>query len=381
MTRRVAIVQRRLAHYRVPFFEALRTRLAAARVGLDLLYGDPDPAESKRRDATALPWATLVRNRSWKIGSATACWQPVLGSVHASDLVIVEQASKLLVNYLLLGLRRFGGPKVAWWGHGINLDRAAASPLGETIKRRLVGRADWWFAYTEGTARIVESLGMPRDRVTVVQNATDTSAIRRWRAGLTETDLGRVRAEMGIGDGPVAVTLGSIYPTKRPEFLVAAADAIRERIDGFHLVVIGDGPDRPLLDAAAADRTWLHVLGARTGTEMVRFAALGSVMLNPGLVGLAVLDAFALGMPVVTCDLPYHSPEIEYLEHDRNGLVLPRECTPDEYGRAVVELLGDRNRLERMTAACSVAAGRFTIEAMVERFAEGVEAALASRRR
>jgi L-malate glycosyltransferase len=42
-------------------------------------------------------------------------------------------------------------------------------------------------------------------------------------------------------------------------------------------------------------------------------------MLMPGLVGLAVLDAFADGIPRVTTVIEYHSPEIEYLVPGRTA--------------------------------------------------------------
>ena len=166
--------------------------------------------------------------------------------------MIVEQASKLLVNYPLLAWRRFGGPRVAWWGHGVNLDGGSASALGEGVKRRLARRADWWFCYTEGTARIVEGLGVPRDRMTVVQNAVDTKEVQRLRSEISEAQLAATRAELGIGSGPVGVYVGSLYNTKRIPFLIEASDQIRSKLPDFHLIVIGDGPDRPFLDAAAS---------------------------------------------------------------------------------------------------------------------------------
>ena len=234
-------------------------------------------------------------NRYIRILGRTVIWQPCLKSLRSCDLVVVEQASKLLVNYPLLAWRRFGGPHVAWWGHGVNLDSGSASRLGEDVKRRLARRADWWFCYTEGTARLVEGFGVPRDRMTVVQNAIDTQEIRRYRSEMSDEQLAATRAELGIGDGPVGVYVGSLYTSKRIPYLIEASDQIRGKLPGFHLIVIGDGPDRPFLEGAASTRPWVHVLGMRTGAEMVRYAALGSVILNPGLVGLSVLDAFAAG--------------------------------------------------------------------------------------
>ena len=375
----VTIIQRVLTHYRVTFFERLRAELASQGVDLRVIVGQPTKEERDKGDRGHLSWAEPIQNRYFSVAGHRVVWQPCLRSLRTSDLVIVEQASKLLLNYLLLAWRRVGGPEVAFWGHGVNLDTEVASRTGEYVKRRLAAQADWWFCYTEGTARRVDELGVPANRRTVVQNAIDTTAIQELRRKLRDADLDGLRAELGIGSGPVAVALGSIYPTKRPRFLIETADAVRASLPHFELVVIGDGPSRHIVDEAAQVRPWIHVVGTQTGREMVRYASLGEIVINPGLVGLAVLDAFALGLPMITCDLSFHSPEIAYLRHNENGLVLRRSVTPSEFATEVVGLLNTGARLRPLQASAAESAALYTIDEMVTRFAEGVRFALTTR--
>lgn len=377
-SRECTIVYKSLPHYRVDFYDRLRERLAGEGVRLRLIVGQPDTTMAARRDTGALPWAETIRNRYLGFGPQKLIWQPCLRSLRSSDLVVVEQASKLLANYALLAWRSFGGPKVAWWGHGINLDREKASRAGEAVKHRLAGRADWWFCYTEGTARIVADFGVSRDRITVVQNAVDTSTIRGARARVTSDDIIATRREFGIGDCPVGIWLSSVYDQKRPEFMVESADLIRQVLTDFEFVVIGDGPRRTVFDEAAETRPWLHVLGARNGLDAVRPAATASILVNPGLVGLTVLDGFALGLPMITRDTVGHSPEIEYLEHDVNGLVLAEHATPADFAQACVRLLTDEQELARLSKAAREASFRYTLDEMVERFANGILRALES---
>ena len=94
------------------------------------------------------------------------------------------------------------------------------------------------------------------------------------------------------------------------------------------------------------------------------------------LVGLGILDAFAGGMPVLTTRIDYHSPEIEYLDDGRNGLMLDGETTAIEFGKAAVALLRDEERLEAMSDQAGKDAGIFTTAEMVRRFSDGVQAAL-----
>jgi glycosyltransferase involved in cell wall biosynthesis len=376
--KRVLIIQRVLPHYRVPFFEQLRKRLAADGIELDLVVGQPTKAGAAKRDQASLPWAAEVTNRYARAGRGRhLVWQPAWRMSRHADLVIVEQASRLLINYLLLATRRFGGPAVAFWGHGENLDRASASRFGEFVKRSLARRADWWFCYTKGTARLVEEMGVDGRRMTVVQNATDTAGLQVLRAAVSEDETVSVRELYGMHDGAAAVSLGSLYPNKRPQFLVAAGDQMHRLDSRFQLLVIGDGPDRAVIETAAITRPWLHYAGARTGADLAQHASVGQIMLNPGLIGLGVLDAFALALPVVTCELDYHSPEIEYLEHGVNGLVLPASTTPEQYAVEVTALMNDVERLRLMVVSCRDAARRYTVEVMTANFATGVHTALA----
>ena len=101
-------------------------------------------------------------------------------------------------------------------------------------------------------------------------------------------------------------------------------------------------------------------------------------MLLPGVVGLSVLDAFAMEVPLVTIELSGHGPEIDYLRDGENGLKLPAGTGPQGYAEAVAALLSDGARYERLKEGCRSAAQVYTLEAMVGRFADGVLEALRS---
>lgn len=373
---RVVVVQQSLRRYRVPFFEQLRQRLDGRGIALELIYGEPEGAERSKRDAAELAWGTKIRNRSLRLGRRALVWQPCLGHLRGADLVVVEQASRLLLNYLLLAQQSAGARRVALWGHGRNLQAHRASALGERVKRAMSREPHWWFAYNDLSAAIVASLGYPRERITSVQNAIDTRALRAARAGLTEADLAGVRAELGVEGDNVCVFSGGLYADKRLGFLIEACDRIRERVPDFEMIVVGDGPDAGRLRDAAMTRTWLHLPGARFGPDKVPYFALSKLFLLPGLVGLGILDAFALEVPLVTTDVPFHSPEIAYLEPGENGVLVGAADDAQAYAREVARLLEDADERARLAAGCRRAADSYTVEAMAVRFEEGVVQAL-----
>jgi glycosyltransferase involved in cell wall biosynthesis len=371
----VTIVYRLLPEYRIHFYEALRSELDGRGVTLRLIYGQPDAKEATKRDVGAISWGHPIENRQLPVGTRSFLWQPCSALVRGSDLVIVEQASKLLLNYVLLAAQWMGGPKVAFWGHGRNLQHDA-SRLGEAVKRLVSRWPHWWFAYAEGTAEIIRRLPYPADRITVVQNAIDTTALQTMRASLDNEALAALRRRSGVRSQNVAIYAGGLYAEKRIPFLLESAHALRRRLADFELIVLGAGPDQQLVEEAASKYPWIHYLGPCFGSEKVAYFGLSRVMLMPGVVGLAVVDSFALEVPLVTMELPGHGPEIEYLRHGENGLTLPMESDPEAYAAAVADLFSDGVRLERLRAGCRSAAKVYTLEAMVGRFADGVIEAL-----
>src|SRR5207248_3109492 len=136
-------------------------RLDGDGIDLDLVHGRPTPRDVLRNDAAEVDWAIRRENRVLRVGRRELVWQPCLADARGADLVVVEQASRLILNYVLLARQAAGRGRVAFWGHGANLQRQSASAASEWVKRRVSRRPHWWFAYTEGSKRRVEAVGYP----------------------------------------------------------------------------------------------------------------------------------------------------------------------------------------------------------------------------
>lgn len=373
-SRRVCIVQRIVPQYRVEFFRALHATLARSAIDLRLIHGQEFPGTVPRGVDITETWAQRIQNRYLRIANQELVWQPC--SMHEfinADLVIVEHANRLLLNYRLLAARR-PGRRVAFWGHGANFQAPTQQSTGETLKRSLARAADWWFAYTNGGARLVESYGYPRERVTVVNNSIDSRAIADAIARISAEENSRLRARLQLEKGRVAVFCGRLVAEKGLDMLWAAALEIRSRCPQFSLLIIGDGPLESEARVMAETHDWIHYLGARSGDALAPYFAVSDFMLMPGVVGLAVVDAFAAGLPLVTTRRDAHGPEIEYLEPGINGLLAQPDAK--SLASACVELLESPQLAARLRAGCVEASRVYTLEAMVERFAAGVQGAL-----
>lgn len=319
MLRAVLIVQRRLSHYRVLFFEALRLALNQRGVSLRVAH------ENK-----------LVCN--------------------------------LFPQFLNTSVR------FALWGHGRNLQGSPTS-LHERFRCWSAERADWWFAYTDRSRDVVLQSGFPFDHFTVLNNSIDTCSVAELRAAVTpETQL-RLRQKIGLQGANIGVYVGSLSTEKRVKFMLDAAVKVRLQVPDFEFLMIGAGPHTPLVAAFCQQHPWAHALGVQRGAEMVALVSLARVMLNPsvlnpGAVGLTMVDSFACQVPLFTTDCGLHGPEIDCLISFENGVMTDNSVAA--YSDAVVQGLTDTALGAHLQAGCALAAERYTMEGMVEQFVSGV---------
>ena len=375
--KKVVILQHRLLHYRTNLFEQLRRSCFERGIELHLVHGQASRRESVKKDVGTLPWAHVVKNRFLEVGERDIVWQPYPAELHDVDLVVVMQESRILSNYPLLLNRLWSGRKVAYWGHGANFQSDAPSGLREQWKRMMLKQVDWWFAYTGMTRDIVLNNGYPKEKITVLDNAIDNERFIADLASISAEELTRLRTELDLTEtGKLGLFCGSLYPDKKLEFMIRAAENIHNTIPGFRLVVIGDGPSGVELKKLIENKAWIHWVGVRKGLEKAAYFKLADVILNPGLVGLHIVDAFCAGAPMFTTNNARHSPEIAYLEHGINGFVLPDD--PVVYADEVAGFLLDTSRMEVAKKAALASAKIYTLENMVANFVVGIESCLKS---
>lgn len=373
----VAVVYKTLPHYRLRFYELLRDLLAESGVELRLIYGQPSTGDAMKGDTRDLDWAIPIRNRYLTIGSLGLIWQPCHRLLQGADLIIVEQANKLLLNYVLLLERALGLRRIGYWGHGRNFQCESQHSPSELAKRSLIRHVDWWFAYNEATARLLQSAHYPQDKTTVVQNATDTATLIKEATNASEESVYSTRESLGVPrDAQVCAYVGGMYPLKRLDYLLTACDTIRSETPSFHMVFVGGGESSEMIERAASTRPWIHHLGPLFGPDLVRVLKTCELLLVPASVGLVVLDSFALEIPLIAVEGAGHGPEIEYLDSGVNGILLPADTPHVGYAKAVTALLSDRMALASLQSGCKDAATTFTIENMAANFANGILAAL-----
>lgn len=369
----VVIYQRILPHYRVPFFDALYQECKSLGICLKVVVGNEYPGTVPKTVYVDCPWVEFRKNLYLRVMTKELVFQPFRLSDLKADAIVIEQSNRLIVNYLLLFLRGMGLVKLGLWGHGKNFQASNSTSLSERLKKWLSKSYDWWFSYTESGKSVMASNGCPKDRITVVQNSIDLSDFN---------DIDRIRnqEELSVGNLvlnnrlPTGIYCGGMYEEKRIPFLIDSILKIKEEIPEFQFVFIGGGPDSSTVERFSKEHSWVEYIGPVSGPDRVKYFAFANVFLMPGLVGLAVLDSFAAGVPMITTDIGYHSPEIEYLEDAYNGYVT-EDCV-QSYSKAVISLLKNDANMEQLIEGCRKSSEKYSISNMAGNFSSGVQGLL-----
>ncbi len=371
---KVLIIQSEMKRYRIPFFSALHAALRRDGIELTVAYSNSHISHSDRGDRAELPAPIGKKVKGWWFFNRLL-YQPLWREIFASDLVIVGPEGKYLNNPALLILSFLKLKTIAFWGLGPNRypDRSAVS---EWIKRCFFTCVDWWFAYTPTVVAYLKQRGMPADRITNVQNASDSAELIKLIAEIPQEEVSRAKLALtGSAQAQVGFYCGMLAEIKAIPLLIETARLVKQKCPEFHLVLIGNGPERPWLENAIAGEDWLHYLGSKYGRESALYYKMADVFLLAGTAGLAIVDCFAAGLPLLVTDMQTHPPEISYIVDGENGRIAPHEA--QGFANSIIEVLSSPSVMEMIREGARRSGAQYTMEAMVENFRSGVKECLA----
>ena len=227
-------------------------------------------------------------------------------------------------------------------------------PLARNALRRIGDGTDvvtYVSRYTRG--RFASAFG-PNASLEYVPPGVDTDRFSPDPAARAE-----MRSRYGLGDRPVIVCLSRLVPRKGQDMLIRALPAIRERVDGAALVIVGGGPYMETLRRLASETDMTeHVVftGGVPGVELPAHHAMADVFAMPcrtrgaGLdvegLGIVFLEASSTGVPVVAGDSG-GAPETVW-EGETGRIVDGTDV--GQIATAITEILVDPDRAARMGA-------------------------------
>lgn len=259
-----------------------------------------EPFGPQRNPATGLT-TTQLRTSRVESDLLRACYR-LLGPDRFERLH-ARRAARVFASQLAGAtvVHRFGGSRMALPTvlAARRLGRpAVVTPLAhpgqwddDEVSARGYRAADLVVATTEADADVYRGLGVPADRVRVCPLPTPAPG---------PGDGDALRRRHGVA-GPLVLFLGVRRPYKGIAALVRAAGLLAGRIPEARVAIVGPGPPLPSPPPTVLD------VGAVSDADRSAWLRAADVVCLPSAqesFGLAVSEAWSVGTPVVTSDIP-----------------------------------------------------------------------------
>ena len=364
---KVAIIQRLVPHYRVPFFELLNKRLAAEKIDLEVYYSETP--EAFRPTGVHLPaqfgfqvpslWLLVFKRY-------VAIQFLPIRRILSSDVIVVEHSANspmVMFMVFLLKLKTKNRSKLVLWSHG-GFSLQKRSYWNTIVDFLFFDRCSSIFFYTQKShsnlaemaqtkkIRILNNTVLPPDGFDkdIVLNSLEQSATQNLKV----------------------IFIGGLNASKRPGMLIEIIKASSPRVI---FDIVGDGPGLRDMKFALSElpnvNFWGHLEGEKKEVKLSE----ADLLLMPGMVGLASVDCMFYGVPTLTTCEEIHSPEIAYLKNNYNALFVNGHT--EDFILMLETLLTDKEKLKGLQRHALETASTLTIDHMVEEFSQGCMAEIA----
>lgn len=346
---RVAISYRVLQSWRVPVFQ----RLSEIK-GIDLCVFYADDFEgTKVKSYSGIVNFKTVKLPTKKISFKTSnghAYIPYNPNLYKKleefrpNVIIVEGASNILNNLVCFFYAKRKKCKIIQWGLGElegrkkSIHRRLADVFFHTIERQ----SDAAIAYSSYGAQYYKNLGLAESSVFTAVNVIDTEKrIFELKRYCNENNL-RYPSPVPIQNK--LVFIGSLSENKNIDLLIKSFKKALEHLPNLTLDIIGNGPFRSSLEKLVDElnlNSEISFKGNQTFLSPYLYDA--SLMVLPGLGGLAISDSLIHGVPVL-CGIG------DGCEKDlvtNNGVIL-KNITLDSLCTEIVSIFSSPERLENL---------------------------------
>lgn len=193
---------------------------------------------------------------------------------------------------------------------------------------------------------VARRLGVPPERLKFWRDGTDFSISR------PDMDLAPIRAELAIpSDHTILFCVGRFEEDKRMGRLIEILPAVLREEPRVTLLLVGDGSDRPGVEARARELGVagnLRITGAVVRTELYKYFNLGDIFVGVSdrtNANLPPIEAMSCGKAVVALN---SGGTRDLIEDGVNGILVDRYRWMEELPRALIDLLRDPARRRRL---------------------------------
>ncbi len=373
----IAVVQRRLPHYRLPVYNKLVNENSDIKLTVYCGFPEDNLGGSGIGLNEEPAFVKRVKNSKLKLFNREFLFQNSLFKVVSRkkyDIVIFEGSLILLSNILILFLRKLSGGKNIIWIKGWPKSQKELW-ISRRFKKCFLSLADHFIVYGYSSISLLNNYGIKQDKITVAQNTVDVTSLLNAENKYSSDKADSEQVEKIIkGNIPYILNLGRITKAKKVVDIIDAYKYLVEKneIQNLLLVIAGNGPEMSNLKEKCVQENISNIFF--TGNVSDKDADL--LLLNcfccvfPGAVGLSINQAMAASKAVICADEP--GPDSELLIHGENGLRYEKGNIK-ALGENIVYLFNNPGLAKKLGAnAYEKIKTSATIKNMVEKIAEAI---------
>lgn len=172
------------------------------------------------------------------------------------------------------------------------------------------------------------------------------------------------------------ITVGRLSKEKGHADLIKVISLLNEKIEDFHLNIIGDGPTKKNIQNLIKKynlENKISLLGFLPKEEVYKYLEKSTVFLLPSLTesfGLVVLESFSKGVPVITFSSAKGAYEL--IDNEVNGIICKYRDL-DKMSRKTYDLLINKDKTKKMGEKASDKAKLFTKENVIKKWTDLIE--------
>jgi len=222
------------------------------------------------------------------------------------------------------------------WAEALPRPFDAGGRFVETRFAPLFYRRSRFATLSESSADEIEHLGIDRGNLTVIPPGVHER--------FTPDETRRA-------DHPHVAVVGRLAPVKRQRLALDALAEARRSVPDLTVELVGDGPDRPLVEAWIAEHdasSWVDLRGRVSDDDLVEAYRRAWLVVSASHAegwGMSLTEGAACGTPCVATDIAGHRGSC--LAGETGVLV----ADPAAMGQEIASLVRDHDRRQRMAVA------------------------------
>lgn len=196
-----------------------------------------------------------------------------------------------------------------------------------------------------------------RDYIAKNFPAANAAKLRVHRVAVDLEQFRQRRPASGHDEAPVILAIGRLVPKKGFLYLIKACEWLAKRGVNFRCWIVGEGPERTLLQAAINASNLqekVSLLGAQT--DIKKYLQRAEVFVMPCVqdasgdrdgIPTTLMEAMAMQVPVISTNI---SGIPELVQHEKTGLLAP-PADAEALAQAICRLLADEELRQNLIAA------------------------------